>query len=310
MKPAKLFVLVSAAAMSGMIAVWAASSFVARPVQWPVDAPGPPAQSVNLTSSDGKAIAGTYWPGRCAAGPAVLLLHGINTDRMLFRKHATWLNEIGYSVLAIDFRGHGASQAAERTFGWHEARDASAAFAFLKRSNADRKVGVIGVSLGGAAALLGASGPVPADGLVSQGVYPNLRTAIRNRLERSGSPRLAALFEPLLSYQSYPRYGVAPDRIAPVEALKSFKGAVFVIGGTADRDTTRQNSHALFAAASGAKKLWLVAGADHVQTSKLWTVNYRREVAEFFAAHLGRPDLCDARFQCHPAEGERLCASF
>lgn len=269
--------------------VWGAGSYVAAPANEPVAAPSPPARTVRLAASDGSQIAGSYWPGATPRGPAVLLLHGINNDRTLFRRHADWLNGLGYAVLAIDFRGHGESAAVERTFGWREAMDAEAALAFLRSHAPARKVGVIGISLGGAAALLGADGPLAADAMILQAVYPDLRTAILNRLDRVGGSLLAGLGEPLLSYQSWPRYGVPPERIAPIEGLKRYAGPVLVIGGRSDRSTRVADSVAMFEAAAGPKALWLVDGADHVATTRLWTPEYRARVRALFGRALGEP---------------------
>jgi pimeloyl-ACP methyl ester carboxylesterase len=272
-----------------VLLVWTGGSILARPVRWAVAAPPPPAQRVELKAGDGAILAGSHWPGAAEDGPAVLLLHGINNDRTIFARQALWLNELGYAVLAIDLRGHGASSAVERTFGWRESADAEAALAWLRRRSPGRRIGVIGVSLGGAAALLGDEGPLAADTLVLHAVYPDLRRAIRNRLERSGSPVAASLAEPLLSYQSWLRYGVAPDRISPLEGIRRFRGAVLVIGGTRDRDTRVEDSRALYEAAPGPKALWLVEGANHVETSNLWTDEYRARLRCLFARTLGEP---------------------
>jgi pimeloyl-ACP methyl ester carboxylesterase len=284
--------LVAAAAVilvGGPGLVWAAGSILAAPSNGPVPAPAPPGRVVRLTAVDGTAIAGSFWPGVRAQGPAVLLLHGINNDRTSLRRHAEWLNGLGYAVLAIDFRGHGASAAVERTFGWREAEDARAAFDWLKRGAPDRKVGVIGVSLGGAAALLGDDGPLPVEAMVLHAVYPDLRKAIANRIAQVAGSPVAIVGEPLLSYQSWPRYGIPPERIAPIEGLKRYRGSILIVAGSKDLSTTLEDSRRLYAAAPGAKALWVVDGADHVATSKLWTDDYRARVGSLFARTLGNP---------------------
>jgi pimeloyl-ACP methyl ester carboxylesterase len=276
-------------AVAGFGVMWAVGSIVARPVNRVVAPPEPPARIVQLVADDGVELTGSYWPGSRPDGPAVLLLHGIDADRGMFVDNARWLNGLGYAVLAIDFRGHGASQAAERTFGWREAEDAAAAFRFLRAQAPERRIGIVGVSMGGAAALLGRGGPLPADALVLHAVYPDLRKAIANRLGRSPMPGLAAIGEPLISYQSWFRYGVAPDLIAPRAALRRFRGEVLVIGGTADIDTTVADTRMLHAAAREPKSLWLVEGADHVAVSKLRSSAYRERLRRLFAETLGHP---------------------
>jgi fermentation-respiration switch protein FrsA (DUF1100 family) len=124
---------------------------------------------------------------------------------------------------------------------------------------------------------------------VLQAVYPDLRAAIFNRIAQRTGRALAALGEPLLSYQSWPRYGVPPGRLAPLEAIRLYRGPVLVIGGTGDRNTPPAETRALYAAAPGPKALWLIEGLDHEAASSLWTDDYRSRVRAFFARSLGEP---------------------
>lgn len=267
---------------------WAFGSIAARPHVQQLAAPAPPGRAIELKSSDGVRIEGSYWPGR-SDGPAILLLHGINSSRASFTRHALWLNGLGYAVLAIDFRGHGGSASVPRTFGLYEARDAAAGLAYLRAGDPNRKVGVIGTSLGGAAALLGDDGPLPVQAMVLQAVYPDLRQAIRNRIMRVAGRAVAWLGEPLLSFQSWPRYGVAPGRIAPIDGLRRFHGSVLIIGGTADTNTTVSDTTMFFQAASGPKQLWLLHGVGHAASGSIFTPEYRRRVQTLFASSLGQP---------------------
>lgn len=289
MRRRRLLVAAIAMLVGGPGLVWAGGSIVAAPRNHPVAAPAPPGRVIRLMTADGSPVAGSFWPGADKSGPAVLLLHGINNDRTSLRRHAEWLNGLGYGVLAIDFRGHGASAAVERTFGWREADDARAAYDWLKREAPGRKIGVIGISLGGAAALLGKEGPLPAEAMVLHAVYPDLRKAIANRIARVAGSPLSVVGEPLLSYQSWPRYGIAPERIAPVAGLERYRGRVLIVAGGEDLSTTLEDSRRLYAAAPGPKALMVVDGADHVETSKLWTAEYRDRVRSLFATALGDP---------------------
>lgn len=284
-----LLAVAGAMLIGGPGLAWTAGSIVAAPRNHPVAAPAPPGRVIRLTAADGSPVAGSFWPGASTSAPAVLLLHGINNDRTSLNRHAEWLNGLGYAVLAIDFRGHGASAAVERTFGWREAGDARSAYAWLKRQAPGRKVGVIGISLGGAAALLGEEGPLPAEAMVLHAVYPDLRKAIANRIARVAGSPLSIVGEPLLSYQSWPRYGISPERIAPAAGLGRYRGSVLIVAGSRDLSTTLEDSRRLYAAAPGPKALMVVDGADHVETSKLWTAEYRSRVRSLFARALGDP---------------------
>ena len=275
--------------LAGFAMVWIAGSIRSRPHASTVPPPPPPGRVVHLVAGDGVAIAGSWWPASRPDAPAVLLVHGIDSSRASFTRHALWLNGLGYGVLAIDFRGHGESGAAARTFGLHEARDAAAALAFLRAGNPARRIGLIGTSLGGAAALLGDAGPLPVQAMVLQAVYPDLRDAIFNRIAQRTGGVLASLGEPLLSYQSWLRYGVSPARLAPLEAIRRYRGPVLIIGGAADRSTPPAETRALYEAAPGPKSLWLVEGIDHAAAGAIFTDDYRRRVRDLFARSLGEP---------------------
>lgn len=236
------------ALLAGLGASWVAGSAMVRGEPSFVPAARPPALDLRIRSADGLGLAATYRPGRRPDSPAILLLHGVKASRASTDPAAAWLSGLGYATLTIDFRGHGQSDMAERSFGLRESADARAAFGWLRRRQRGAPVAVIGNSLGGAAALIGPSGPLPADALILQAVYPDIRRAIRNRIADRLGAAPAWMLEPLLSFQSRPRFGAWPGDLSPLEALKRYRGPVFVLGGEDDRYTPPGETRALFAA--------------------------------------------------------------
>ncbi|WP_324750061.1 alpha/beta fold hydrolase [Sphingomonas sp. LY54] len=286
----KALILCAAALVPGGLALsWIAGSAMVQGEPSVVPAAASPAQDIEIRSLDGLKLAGTYWPGRQPHSPSVLLLHGVKSSRISTAAGAARLASLGYAVLTIDFRGHGQSEMATRSFGLHEALDAQAAFDWLKKRQAGARVGIIGHSLGGAAALLGPRGPIPADALVLQAVYPDIRRAIRNRIAERLTTVPAYLLEPLLSFQSKPRFGVMPDKLSPLEALQRFHGPVFVMGGEDDRYTPPEETRALFAAAPGRKMLWLVPGRGHAAMGDLRDQAYYERLHNFLQQTIGHP---------------------
>lgn len=188
--------------------------------------------------------------------------------------------------MAVDFRGHGESQAARKSFGLFEARDAQAAMQWIKQNRPRSKIGVIGVSLGGAASLLGEEGPLPVDAMILQAVYPDIDRAIRNRLRAKGGSIFAAILTRMLTYQSPVLYDVWPASISPISAARTFKKPVLVIGGGNDVYTPPSESMQLSQSFPGQHDLWIVKGLSHDQLSSLNSLQYQKNVLDFFGKAL------------------------
>ncbi len=124
-----------------------------------------------LSREDGLNIAAWYIPAERATS-AVILVHGRNTgkaDAMLTRfvELATPLHEAGLAVMMIDMRGHGDSEGSRYTFGVKERNDVLAAVDWLIAHEVQPgKIGILGVSLGGAS-VIGAAAEEEAIGAVA-----------------------------------------------------------------------------------------------------------------------------------------------
>jgi alpha-beta hydrolase superfamily lysophospholipase len=248
----------------------------------------PPARDLCLTAADGVELAATYWPGPAPDAPGILLLHGIFAGRAGYAPQAEWLSRQGFAVLTLDLRGHGGSGWAAHTFGLTESRDGRAGFDWLKQRQNGAPVGVIGISLGGAAALLGDDAPLPAQAFALVCVYSDIDAAIRNRIAAHAPPPFAALLTPLLKYQCRPRFGVGPEHLRPIEALRTVSAPVLIVGGGADAYTPPRECRAMFAAAgSESKDLLLLDGLNHDRASWADTPDYRQRLKAFFVDALG-----------------------
>lgn len=96
-------------------------------------------------------------------------------------------------------------------------------------------VGVIGVSLGGAAALLGTK-PIQADALVLEAVYSTFERAVENRIAmRIGN--YGRILAPLFRWQVKPRLGISTSSLSPLAAISQLSAPVLKLDGTKDRHT-------------------------------------------------------------------------
>jgi len=271
------------------VALYAVGWSLSRPVPAGI---GPPpvsldAEAVAFSSQSGSLIHG--WLSRVpSARGAVLLLPGVRANRLSMVPRAEFLRRAGYSTLLIDFQATGESAGEAITFGWRERFDVLAAVAYVKNSMPATPVGVIGVSLGGAATLL-ATPPLDVQGAVLEAVYPAIDRAIVNRLEIRIGP-VAPLLAPLLVLQLRPRLGIRPGDLSPVDHIAKLHCPVLLIAGAADRHTTVADTHRLFAAAREPKDLWLIPNAAHVDFLEMAGDAYRSRVIDFLdTALINRP---------------------
>lgn len=245
------------------------------------------ADTVSFPSASGSTIHAWFARGQTGAG-AVLLLHGVGDDRRAMIERARFLRIAGYSVLIPDFQGHGESAGAHITFGALESLDAAAALDYLHVHAPGERAGVIGVSMGGAAALVGPSGPLPVDALVLESVYPTIRDAVRDRLRAWLGPVGPALTTPLLSFVGR-EIGVSAEELRPLDRIGSVASPVLIAAGTEDRYTPIAETRALYASAPSPKELWVVAGAGHVDLHAFAPAEYERRIGSFLSRNLRGP---------------------
>ena len=116
-------------------------------------------QDVSLRTDDGVSIAGTLYT-TARPGPAVILLHMLSRTRTDWQAVAVRLADAGITALAIDLRGHGASDPGPSGSTLEDltpmVADVKAARAYLasRRDIVGGRVGIAGASIGANLAVL------------------------------------------------------------------------------------------------------------------------------------------------------------
>ncbi|HKE39560.1 MAG TPA: alpha/beta fold hydrolase [Casimicrobiaceae bacterium] len=226
-----------------------------------------------------------WWPASVADAPAVLYLHGASSDLMgqVFRLEQ--LRGFGFSVLAIDYRGFGKSDGdlpSEDTVY----EDARAAWSWLIARQPDTaKRFIYGHSLGGAVAI-----DLAAALSAGLGGHPNRGAAAGLIVESSFTTLLDIAKE--FSYPWLPVGLLMSQKFDSVSKMSQVRMPVLVVHGSDDRYVPSRFGMALYAAATGPKKLLLVEGADHDDSMLAGAMLYRRALAELFG--VGKENMADA----------------
>ena len=241
-----------------------------------------PAISVSLVSDSGNTLAGWHIPSKTTKG-VVVLLHPFRGSRLSMLARAQLLHAEGYSIVMIDLQAHGESTGDQITGGFLEKHDVRAAVEFARLKHPDEPIGIVGMSLGGASAVL--ASPLGIEALVLESVYASIDDAVHNRVAVRLGP-FSAIPAELLLAQIEPRLGVSRLQLRPIDYLRKVNCPVLVMSGTEDRRTTSEETMKMFSAATAPKELWLVEGATHNDLYRLSPEEYKTRVVRFLKQHM------------------------
>jgi len=236
-------------------------------------------EKVEFPSLDGLSLFGWYMPGDSKG--TIILLHGHGGKGIAMIYHASALVDKGYSVLSYDQRAHGSSDGDICTAGWKEADDVIAALDFLKtRPDVDpERIGVLGLSMGGQAALFAAAREKGLGAVVAEG------PSAARLSDHGGRPtsllRLINypanwLFYKVLCFMNgvKPSFGILPTigEIAPRPILLISSG----------RRSERHFVQLFYEAAGQPKELWEVPNARHAEVYFQDARAYQKRIVDFF----------------------------
>ncbi|MBX8495880.1 alpha/beta hydrolase [Pseudomonas cichorii] len=218
-----------------------------------------------------------WWPATRKDAPAILYLHGSrwNLTGQLFRIEQ--LRALGFSILAIDYRGFGQSMGqlpSEDTVY----EDARIAWDRLKQLQPDPQRRLIyGHSLGGAVAVdlaaeLGRDAkeddtPTQARGLIIESTFTSLAD-------------VAAA----IANTSLPVRWLLSQKFDSLDKIADIHMPVLIVHGTDDRYVPARFSEELFEAAQEPKNLLLVPGGTHNNSMRLGRQAYSQAIQTLLKA--------------------------
>ena len=139
------------------------------------------AEDVTFRSTDGVPLQGWLFQGAAGSAP-VVLCHDLGESKNAVINIAIALNNAGLTVLAFDFRGHGASGGDGSTLGVEEVRDVVGAIDYVANLPKDkvdaRRIGIFGAGMGAHAAVLAAAERPALRVLVLDGLWPDTRASL------------------------------------------------------------------------------------------------------------------------------------
>ncbi len=244
-----------------------------------------------LVGSDGVSLAGWYIPASNAGpeAPTIVIAHGHGVNKSAVLSRAEVLHA-DYNLVLFDFRNHGQSEEAVTTVGLRERLDLAAVLGWLEAEKSPSAIGILGVSMGGAASLMAARSDSRVDALLVESTHATLANAVGARLERQGYPlSLPGAWAILLG--GLVRSGDDMSAADPVQAIEDYgqRPLLIIAGGQDDALGASDADHLLAAARAGGAdvELRVCREAGHAASLEECPDEYRDWVLGFFADALG-----------------------
>jgi alpha-beta hydrolase superfamily lysophospholipase len=196
--------------------------------------------------------------------PVMFYLHGARWNVVGSAQRVRRMQELGFSVLAVDYRGFGKSDASlpSETQAYEDAR---AAWDWLALHYPDQPRYIFGHSLGGAIAIELATRVSDEAGTIVEGTF----TSIPDVFET-------------MAWGWLPVTGLITQRFESVKKVATIGSPLLVVHGENDRLIKPELGRKLFDAATGPKAFVLVPGGSHHNTNALGQPLYREALAQLF----------------------------
>ena len=250
--------------------------FIFRPVKddfYGYSADTDQAQVKIPVGADGDFVSAWWMPAPSADAPALLFLHGARWNLTGSARRIARYRQLGFSVLAIDYRGFGKSSGdvPSEDMAYEDAR---AAWQRLLALAPNARHYVYGHSLGGAIAIEVARNNPQVDGLILESTFTSIRDMARQ-----------------YAWGWLPVGLVLTQRFDSLEKIGEVRAPTLFVHGKEDRLVPSSMSEQLFAASRAAKRLVLVDGAGHSNIA--WTASFNN-VGQAVHSFFGIPASVDA----------------
>lgn len=189
-------------------------------------------QEINIPTNNNRILYGWWIPGKENA-PFIILVHGWgrNAGRMI--PYIENYHAAGFNLIAFDSRNHGSSDADKHSTMLKFSEDIQASLTFAEKNgwiNGD-KIGLLGLSIGGAAAIHAAAHNKRIKAVITVGAFAEPQTIITKQLAKRYVP--APVIWASIKYIQA-KAGIRFSDIAPLNHIQHVEADILLIHGEKD----------------------------------------------------------------------------
>jgi len=226
-------------------------------------------QDIGIESGFGYLLQGTFIPNPKATDKTLIFLHGFTEDRLAGLSYLGIYLNAGFNLLLVDSRAHGESGGNSVTWGNYEKYDLDRWVDWVSQRYPAGKIGVHGVSMGAATALMHAElneYNKRVDFYIAESAYSDFETLLELLMkQRLNLPR-TVLPELLLQYANLAAYidsRFTFHQASPVRAVRNVTTPILYIHGEADEVVPAYMSLELYNATKGPRQIYTFPHVGH-----------------------------------------------
>ena len=244
---------------------------------------GVPWEDVTFAARDSGYEVRGWWLPNPRADRVIIACPGYRGNKSELLGIGTALWRAGYTLLLVDFHGHGVDRGEPVTLAYREVGDFLGAVDYVAARAPGAQLGAIGFSMGAAVVIQGVAREPRVSVVVADSPFATHRDVVAARF-RSIVPLLPPkpfldLADPMLGRRAGYRFG----QVEPLREIAAIAPRpILLIHSTDDQIIPYQHSIQLYEAAGDPKELWIVEGVPHCGAYFLDRPGYCRRVADFF----------------------------
>lgn len=247
-------------------------------------------QNIDLESRLGYTLAGTYLPNPTPTNNTVVFVHGIAGSRLMGLWYAPIYWDAGYNVLIYDSRASGDSGGTSITWGYYERYDLDQWIDWLEQRNPGGIIGVHGVSMGAATALMHAEmneSNQRVSFYIADSAYADLEELLTQQIDAAVNLHSPLWVKLLLWYTNLAANWQENFRFADISPLRSVKNTttpILYLHGQTDALVPVSMSEQLYTATKGYKQKYFFPHTAHALAIFTVPSEYRQQIVTFLAS--------------------------